>query len=74
MIIAPFHDKIGTDCEVSGSGRIYMDSRDYEKILDSIPGAGIYVVREDNHEILYYNSRMKQMVPKVQKGIACDRL
>lgn len=51
-----------------------MDSRDYEKILDSIPGAGIYVVREDNHEILYYNSRMKQMVPKVQKGIACDRL
>lgn len=51
-----------------------MDSRDYEKILDSIPEVGIYVVREDNHEILYFNSRIRQMAPKVQKGMVCDGL
>ena len=51
-----------------------MDSRDYEKILDSIPAAGIYVVREDNHEILYFNSRIRQLLPKVRKGMACDKM
>lgn len=51
-----------------------MDSRDYEKILDSIPDVGIYVIREDNHEILYCNSRIRQMVPEVQKGRVCDSL
>ena len=50
-----------------------MDSRDYEKILDSIPEVGIYVIREDNHEILYFNSRIRQMAPNVRKGMACDR-
>ena len=34
-----------------------MDIRDYEKILDAIPNTGIYVIREDNHEILYFNER-----------------
>lgn len=50
-----------------------MDSRDYEKILDSIPGVGIYVVRADNHEILYFNKRIREMAPKVHKGMTCDK-
>ena len=37
-----------------------MDIRDYEKILDAIPTAGVFVVREDNHEVLYFNSRIKE--------------
>ena len=51
-----------------------MDIRDYEKILDSIPQAGVYVIREENHEILYFNSRIRQMVPRVEKGMICDRM
>lgn len=51
-----------------------MDIRDYERILDSIPATGIYVVREDNHEILYFNSQIQEMVPNVRRGMVCDRL
>lgn len=51
-----------------------MDIRDYEKILDSIPEAAIFVVREDTHEILYFNSRIQKMSPGVYKGMPCDRL
>ena len=51
-----------------------MDIRDYEKILDAIPNTGIYVIREDNHEILYFNERIRRMAPNVEKGTACDRM
>ena len=51
-----------------------MDIRDYERILDAIPATGIYVVREDNHEILYFNSQIREMVPEVRRGMVCDKL
>lgn len=51
-----------------------MGSKEYEKILDAIPNTGIYVIREDNHEILYFNKRIKKMAPNVKKGMTCDRL
>ena len=51
-----------------------MDIRDYERILDAIPATGIYVVREDNHEILYFNSQVQEMVPEVRRGMVCDKL
>lgn len=51
-----------------------MDIRDYEKILDSIPEAGIHVVREDNHEVLYFNKRAQEIVPLMRKGAPCDKL
>ena len=51
-----------------------MDIRDYEKILDSVPEVGIYAVREDTCEILYFNSRIQEMAPKVRKGKYCDNL
>ena len=49
-----------------------MDIRDYEKILDAIPTAGVFVVREDNHEVLYFNSRIKEMAPNVCMGKPCN--
>lgn len=55
-------------------GDILVDSREYEKILDVIPNTGIYVIREDNHEILYFNKRIKEIKPTVKKGISCDRM
>lgn len=51
-----------------------MNGRDYEKILDAIPMAAVFVVREDNREILYYNSRVKEAVPDVCIGAACYKL
>lgn len=48
-----------------------MDSRNYEKILDAMQMTGIYVIREDNHEILYYNRQMKEVSPNTQKGKKC---
>ncbi len=32
-----------------------MEKREYETILDALQTTAIYVIREDNHEILYYN-------------------
>ena len=49
-----------------------MDSKDYEKILDSIPATGVCVIREDNHEILYVNSWIREMAPDVVTGKVCE--
>lgn len=51
-----------------------MDIKNYKKILDAIPETGIYVVQEDNHEILYFNSRIREMEPRVRRGMICDGL
>lgn len=34
-----------------------MDVKEYEKILNTVPTTGVFIVREDNHEILYFNRR-----------------
>ena len=51
-----------------------MNIRDYEKILDAIPATGVYVIREDNHEILYCNSQLQKIMPRVQLGMFCHEL
>ncbi|MCI9336195.1 MAG: response regulator [Lachnospiraceae bacterium] len=51
-----------------------MDIKDYKNILDAIPKTGIYVVREDNHEILYLNQRIRELAPHVREGMTCDRM
>ncbi|MCM1179285.1 MAG: response regulator [Clostridium sp.] len=45
-----------------------------ELILDSLRTTGIYVIREDNHEVLYYNKRMKEIVPGIKEGMVCHEL
>lgn len=51
-----------------------MDIRNYEKILDAMQMTGIYVIREDNHEILYYNKQMKEVSPDTQTGKICHEV
>ena len=51
-----------------------MNIIDYERILDSIPEVGIHVVREDTHEVLYFNKGVREMVPQIRKGVPCDKL
>ncbi|NBJ92436.1 hybrid sensor histidine kinase/response regulator [Parablautia muri] len=51
-----------------------MDIRDYKKILDAITTSAVYVIREDDHGILYYNKRVKEVTPNVCVGACCHEL
>ena len=51
-----------------------MDRNEYEKIIHAIPTTGIFIIREDNHEILYYNKRVKEISPRVHVGMPCHEL
>ncbi len=51
-----------------------MKSKDYEMILDSLQMTGVYVIREDNHAILYYNRRVKEVAPNIQTGMVCHEI
>ena len=46
----------------------------YKKILDSVTGIAIYVVREDTHELLYYNKLVEEVAPHVRLGAVCHEL
>ncbi|MCI9148930.1 MAG: response regulator [Lachnospiraceae bacterium] len=51
-----------------------MDSQEYEKILQAVPTTGAFVIREDTHEILYYNRRMQELSPQIRLGMSCREL
>lgn len=51
-----------------------MEISDYELLLDSLQTAGIYVIRKDNHQILYFNQWMKTAVPDISLGTVCHEL
>lgn len=51
-----------------------MNIQDYISILDAIPMTGIYVIREDDHEILYFNKRVKEVAPNIQIGMICHEI
>lgn len=43
-------------------------------MLNALQMTGVYVIREDNHEILYYNQRVKEAAPNIQKGMICHEI
>ena len=45
-----------------------MEISDYELLLDSLQMAGVYVIRKDNHQILYFNKWMEKAVPGLRLG------
>lgn len=51
-----------------------VKTKDYELILDALDMTGIYVIREDNHEILYYNKRVKDVAPNIRLGMVCHEV
>lgn len=51
-----------------------VKTKDYEMILDSMQTTGIYVIREDNHQILYFNRHMKELAPGIETGKVCHEL
>lgn len=51
-----------------------METKDLENILDAMQTTGVYVIREDNHRILYYNRKVREVTPAVKTGVACHEL
>ncbi|MCI9471488.1 MAG: response regulator [Lachnospiraceae bacterium] len=51
-----------------------MDIKAYEKILYTLPTTGVFIVRSDDHGILYYNERVREVAPHVFKGMPCHEL
>lgn len=52
----------------------FVEIREYEKILHAIPSTGVFIIREDNHEILYYNERTREVSPHIHIGMPCHEL
>lgn len=51
-----------------------MNENNCSDILDSVGSAGIYVIREDDHRILYFNKLVKNAVPNVKIGMLCSEI
>lgn len=51
-----------------------MTTKDYKMILDSLQTTGIYVIREESHEILYYNRHVKEVAPDIKLGMVCHEV
>ena len=51
-----------------------MQDRNYEKILDAMQDTGIYVIREDDHRLLYLNHRVQKVTPEARPGMVCHAL
>ncbi len=51
-----------------------MTTREYELILDSLQMTAVYVIREDNHKVLYFNKRVREVAPNIEKGMVCHEL
>ncbi|MDE6607093.1 MAG: hypothetical protein K2K54_04965, partial [Lachnospiraceae bacterium] len=51
-----------------------METKDFEIILDSMRTTGIYVIREEDHQILYFNKRIKEVEPDIRVGMVCHEL
>lgn len=51
-----------------------MKADDYRGILDALPFTGVYVVREDNHELLYFNKRIRDCTPGIEQGMVCHEV
>ena len=44
-----------------------MEASNYEMLLDSLQATGVYVIREDNHQILYL-IKGKNVAPNIEMG------
>ncbi len=51
-----------------------MRDREYELILDSLQETGVYVIRADDHRLLYFNERVRRITPAARAGMVCHEL
>lgn len=45
-----------------------------QTILNNLGNTGVYVIRQDTHEILYFNDRVRRVAPDVRLGMPCHEL
>lgn len=48
-----------------------LENQDYENILNTMPGTGVYVIREEDQGILYFNKKAKEASPEAALGLPC---
>ena len=52
-----------------------MSNRDsIHRILNHLGKTAIYVIRQDTHEILFYNQRAEEVTPDIRQGMICHEL
>ncbi|WP_195269731.1 PAS domain-containing hybrid sensor histidine kinase/response regulator [Eubacterium sp. 1001713B170207_170306_E7] len=51
-----------------------MTQNTIESILNNLGGTAIYVIRQDDHRILYFNDRVKEVTPNARVGSVCHEL
>lgn len=51
-----------------------METKDYEVVLNSMRNIGVYVIREADHQILYFNQKVKDAEPDIRLGMVCHEL
>lgn len=51
-----------------------MENRDYEQILDAMPETGVYVIREEDYGLLYFNKRVQEVSPEARLGVPCREI
>lgn len=51
-----------------------MRKASIQSILNNLAGTAIYVVRQDNHQILYFNDRVAEVSPDAKIGAVCNEL
>ena len=55
-------------------GEEALESRDYKKILNALPETSVFVIREADHGILYFNKWVQDVSPGVRLGMACHEI
>ena len=50
------------------------NSQSLHTILNHLGNTAVYVIRQDDHKLLYFNDRVKQVTPHAELGIACHDL
>lgn len=48
-----------------------MENSDYKYMLDSLDMV-IYIIKEETHEILYFNDRVKEYISGIKVGMTCE--
>lgn len=43
----------------------------FERVLDAITNAGIYIIEKRSHTIIYCNKRFKELVPAAEVSLGC---
>ncbi len=51
-----------------------MESKDYQNILNAMPKTGVYVIRQDDHALLYFNRHIAEIAPKTRLGMPCHQI